>query len=73
MRKQEIKNILIECLVEKLFFDESALDLIVESEIKSDLKMKEMELKFKERELELKLEMELKMKERELELSLQRE
>ena len=68
MRKAEIKNIIIQHLVDQEIFEETALDEIVE--FKSDeIRLKELDLELKEREIEMKekeVELELKQKEAEM-------
>ena len=56
MRKQTIKNLLIDKLIELDIFGEDALQLKVESAYMLDLKRMEMEQEFKMRKLEREME-----------------
>ena len=68
MRKQTIKNLLIDKLIELDIFGEDALQLKVESANMLDLKRMEMEHEFKMKEMEMrKLEREMEIH-REIEL-----
>lgn len=83
LRKQEIKNEIIDALVDEKIFDESVLEHKVESdmvklkqlEIHKELELKklEMEIKIKEQEMQARLDYEKTLKQQELDARLQME
>ena len=70
MRKQEVKNILTQYLINEEIFDESALYLIVESH--SDSKLRELEIKLKLEEMQDR-KLEREREERQLERKRERQ
>ena len=61
MRKQTIKNLLIDKLIELDIFGEDALQLKVESANMLDLKRMEMEHEFKMKEMEMRIHREIEL------------